>query len=95
MKVLIDKTTAAKTLVVDAYKESNRPEFPMTLGVIGTLTTEEITLEYHNGDAWVGMKIEGEDVTLTADTNILTVYGPMTFRVNKPVTANAVGVARS
>jgi len=88
-EVLITPTTAAAT------KEFNAPEgLGSSLQLTGVLGAgESITLQRWTGTAWEQLKIDGADAkSLSATNHIITMYGAMSIRINKPATAAAAGV---
>ena len=69
---------------------------PCTLCVDGTLgSTEEITIEFFVNGNWQTLKSNDATTTLTESNNVVSLYAPLTIRINKPVTANSVGVCAS
>lgn len=65
---------------------------PCTICVSGTLTGETITIEYYNGTDWQELKSSDSTTTLTANNTVISIFAPVMIRINKPSTANSVGV---
>jgi hypothetical protein len=99
-KVLLAPTTAAATAEFDAITHSiefnsvdGKADRAVSLFVSGDIgAAEDIAIEYRDGSTWRQCTIEGDDVLLNEGNNIVSLYSPGNFRVNKPITANAVGV---
>lgn len=99
-KVLLAPTVDAATAEFDAI--THRIEFnsvdgkanrAVTLFVSGEIGGgENIDIEYKDGNTWRQCTILGKDLALNEDNTLLAVYAPGVFRVNKPVTADPVGV---
>ncbi|RJX20286.1 MAG: hypothetical protein C4563_06405 [Desulfobulbus sp.] len=86
---LIAPTTGAAT------REIIIPEgLGSSLQLTGVLADgEAITLQRWNGSAWEQLKIDGADAkSLTSTNHIISMYGAMSIRLNKPATASAAGV---
>jgi len=96
VKILMEKTTDAKvsnTISLGNDPDYTAPAVPYTFCLSGVLAAdEEITFQYFDGDNWIDMKETGTNIVLSADTNIVSIYAPLTIRVNKPATASAAGV---
>ena len=106
MTTLITATTAAaQSAAIDinttrpvtpaAFDQGNYPvgtTFRVTGGALGT--DEYVKLQYNDGTDWRDANIGGDDGKILDENNaVKTVYGRMTdVRVNKSVTANALGV---
>ena len=87
--VLIEPTTA------EATKELIIPEgLGSSLQLTGVLGSGEyITLQRWNGTAWEQLKVDGADAKSLSSTNhVISIYGGLSIRIYKPVTAAAAGV---
>ncbi|MFP4629416.1 MAG: hypothetical protein ACLFMQ_01700 [Desulfohalobiaceae bacterium] len=97
MKTLIAKTTDAVDSGSISIERRTSPyhhvQSPITLCAQGTLESdEEVVLQIPDGSGWQDWYDSGSKVALTSDNNVLTVQGPVQFRVSKPATTNEVGV---
>lgn len=100
LKVLLAPTVDAETAEFDAIL--HRTEFQsvdgkadraVTLFISGDIgAAEDIVVEYKDGNTWRQCTVEGSDLALNEDNTLLAIYAPGKFRVNKPVTADPVGV---
>ena len=89
VEILITPTTAAAT------KEIIVPEgLGSSLQLTGVLIGgESVTLQRWNGTAWEQLKVDGADAKSLSSTNhLITLYGAMAIRINKPATVAAAGV---
>lgn len=99
-KVLLAPTVDAATAEFDAI--THRIEFnsvdgkadrAVTLFVSGDIgAAEDLVIEYKDGANWRQCTVNGTDLALNEDNTLLAIYAPGVFRVNKPVTADPVGV---
>lgn len=90
--MLIDPTTASKTKEIKVAPGT-------TLQIQGTIGTDVIALEIPDGQGgWksVTETRDGQVITLQLDVNNeqLVFYGYSYIRINKPTTANVVGIER-
>lgn len=87
--MLIDPTVVAKTVVVNLEPHS-------TLQLRGTLAADEsIPIEIPDGaGGWNQLTEDDVDIALSPGNMQYTSYGKTIIRVNKPITDNAVGVAK-
>ncbi len=95
MRILLAKASGAGTAEFEVGKmDTEQPRVPTTLLLIGSVATDKaVTVEYNSEDTtWVVCKSDGDNVQLDADTNVLTLYGPGKFRVNRADDAGEVGV---
>ena len=95
MNILLAKGSGAATATFKVGKlASSQPQLPVTLFLVGSVESgKAVTLEYNSeGTTWVQCKVGGTDVQLDADTNMVTLYGPGTFRVARAADAGTVGV---
>lgn len=91
MGAIIAKQTGAKTSEIIVL---TREPFPKTIQVTGLLTTEAISVHIVDsaGDSTPLYGIDGYELTLTVNSQPLTVPSPVLLQFVKPETANAVGV---
>ncbi len=96
MNTIIEKTTAAAAsalLTLGADPRYYKPSVPFTLYLTGTMSGDEkAVVQYRDGGDWITAKVNGDEIKLDADTNVLTLYGPLIFRVLKFTTAAPAGV---
>lgn len=88
-------TSAASTGIIKIGQDYrlNPPAAPVTLMLTGTIAgAEKVEIQYPNGSGWTTLKVGGDEYTLTTNTNIRTLYGPLEFRLLKSATAATVGV---
>ena len=97
MQTLIEPTTnpaTSRTLRIGADRQWTAPAVPVTLYLHGVPSgSDKITLQYNDYGTWRDLKIAGDTVALDADTNIRTIYGPLTVRLSKAATTAAIGAA--
>jgi hypothetical protein len=68
----------------------NYPAYAVTLYLLGVANSDSIKIQYPDGDDW-----RDTAWTLSATTPVITIYGPLDFRVSKLVTTAAMGVGIS
>ena len=87
-RLIIPPQTAAKIGSPLTVGKEDGPSLPATIYVVGLLDgVEEVAIEYWDGATW-----RDSQWALEVDRPLLSLYSPLTLRINKPVTANAVGV---
>ena len=95
MKTLITATTNPATstaITIGSDPSWALPAAPVTLYLTGVPSGDDkVTVQYPDGDTWRDAKIGGQTVALDANTNLRTIYGPLTFRLSKTVTTAAIG----
>ena len=100
LKLLLAPGTGAATAEFDAILHrtefqsvDGRADRAVTLFISGDIgAAEDIVVEYKDGNTWRDCVVDGNTLALNEDNTILAIYAPGKFRVNKPVTVNAVGV---
>ena len=95
MKTLMAKAAGAATAEFKVGKlPVDQPCVPVTLFLVGTVASgKAVTVEYNSeGTTWVQCKVNGDGIQLDANTNILSLYGPGTYRVSRAADAGTVGV---
>jgi hypothetical protein len=66
----------------------NYPAYAATLYLLGVAeAADEIKIQYPDGDDW-----RDTGWTLSLSTPVLTIFGPLDFRVSKSASTNALGV---
>ena len=65
-----------------------------TISVIGIAGAENADIQFSHdvGTTWTDLFQDGSQVRLTATNNMVTVYGPGLFRVDKEATAGATSI---
>lgn len=65
-----------------------------TLKAKGLQAEEQIAIETRQseGEEWYAAFVNGSAVVLSATNNVMTVTGPITLRLNKPITIAGVSV---
>jgi hypothetical protein len=87
-KLILPPQTAAKIGSAITVGLDGGPSIPATLYVVGLLDgVEEIAVQYWDGSTW---RSSGQVLSVTAP--LLSLNSALTLRINKPITANAVGV---
>jgi hypothetical protein len=66
------------------------PSYAITLYLFGVANSDSIKIQYPDGTDW-----RDTGWTLSAATPVITIYGPLDFRVSKLVTTAAMGVGIS
>jgi hypothetical protein len=87
-RLIVPPQTAAKIGSALTVGLEDGPSIPATLYVVGLLDgVEEITVEYWDSATW-----RNSQWSLAVANPLLSLYSPLTIRINKPITANTVGV---
>lgn len=73
------------------YVPYDRPVSVMTSPDLAGVEKVTVQITHDNGETWVDY-LDGATVQLTSSENAIRLYGPMTYRVNKDVTASSTGV---
>jgi hypothetical protein len=89
-KILIAPKTEADVAEFSVDKNDIAPIVANGLAAGETIAVEVYTA----ADTWMQYKLEGVEIVLSADDNKLGFDVPGRYRLNKPVTASAVGVLR-
>ena len=95
MRILLSKDSgAAAAEFVVGELSTMRKSIPVTLFLIGNVAADKaVTVEYNSeGTTWVQCKVGGISLQLDADTNVLSLYGPGSYRVSRAADAGTVGV---
>lgn len=92
---IITATTGAASSSKRQAKFSNWETIMTTSAGADLATTETAIIQYttDNGATWENLKVDGLTKQLDANTNCLTIQGPLLYRVTKSTTAGAVGIA--
>ena len=96
MDILLAKASGLATAEFEVRKDAQlgKGSLPVTLFLVGSVESgKAVTVEYNSeGTTWVQCKVDGVNITLDANTNIRTLYGPGTYRVSRAADAGTVGV---
>jgi hypothetical protein len=87
---ILEKTTGAANSGQTSIGQSpdNYPAYAATLYLLGVAeAADEIKIQYPDGDDW-----RDTGWTLSLSTPVLTIFGPLDFRVSKSASTNALGV---
>jgi hypothetical protein len=92
ISTLLSKTAGAASsdLVVIGQAPDNYPAYAVTLYLLGVANSDSIKIQYPDGDDW-----RDTGWILSATTPVITIYGPLDFRVSKLATTAAMGVGLS
>ena len=92
------KTAAAsKTYKLGNDNNNIYPTAPVTVYLLGASLAggEAVTVQFLDDTTWRNMYVAGELVALTTTNNIITIYGPLEFRLYKTITVGDIGVGIS
>jgi hypothetical protein len=92
ISTILKKTPEANDseLVSIGQAPDNDPAYAVTLYLFGVANSDSIKIQYPDGTDW-----RDTAWTLSAATPVVTIYGPLDFRVSKLVTTAAMGVGMS
>jgi len=77
-------TSTAHTFTVDAGSSLTYTAF--------SLSNERILIERYDGSGYAPLTLDGKEVVITAQNNLVKINGPFAGRINKPATKNSVSV---
>jgi hypothetical protein len=87
---ILDKTTEADESEEYSIGQApdNYPAYASTIYLLGEAeAADEIKVQYPDGTSW-----RDTGWTLSLSTPVLTIFGPLDFRVSKSASTNALGV---
>lgn len=89
---LLEKTTTASdgAQITIGQAPEKYPAYAITLYLLGVANSDSIKIQYPDGADW-----RDTGWTLSAATPVITIYGPLVFRVSKSSTTAAMGVGIS
>lgn len=80
---------ASSQFKVSSEQNGQRPVSVIATGLAGA---ENADLQVNANDVWQDVFQDSAQVRLTATNNMVTVYGPGLYRVDKEATAGAAGI---
>lgn len=94
IELIAPQTAAAngEKRVAGVYQQQPRA-IPQTLIGVGLQSGDTINVQitHDGGTTWENMFQDGSQVQLTSTNNVMTLYGPLTYRVSKGVTTGEAG----
>jgi hypothetical protein len=89
---ILEKTITASNSAQISVGQApdNYPAYAVTLYLLGVANSDSIKIQYPDGDDW-----RDTGWILSATTPVITIYGPLDFRVSKLATTAAMGVGLS
>lgn len=87
-------SSAQSTKVVVGRGEVPREQRPISISAPGMAGAENADVQFSQdgGTTWNDLFEDGVQIRLTATNNMITIFGPGVFRIDKEATAAAVGV---
>ena len=102
MEILLTKQKTAagsKTIKIGNLAPDSYPAVPVTLYLLGASLAggESVKVQFYDAGAttWRDMYLAETLQALTTTNNVMTIYGPLEFRVYKTTTAADIGVGIS